>query len=324
MMNILVTGANGFAGSHLLDLLLLEKENNLFGFKKPNARLRNVAHIINKINWIEGDLTDPLSVKKAVEVSKPDLVYHLGALSWVTPSWVMPTAYFDVNAVGTINLFEAIIDQKVDPRILVTGTPEEYGDVLEENLPITEKTLLNPVNPYAASKVAQNAISESYIASYNLKILRSRAFNHEGSRRDIHGAISSFAYQIADIEINNKPRKVYVGNLEAKRNFTHVKDTVKAYRDVMLNGQIGDIYLIGNKILYSMKQCLDTLLSLSELQDIEIIQDPKRVRPSELNFLLGDYSKFESISKWKPEHNLDSILQDSLNYWRLFFKENRY
>ena len=323
-MNILVTGANGFAGSHLLDLLLLDKKNNLFGFKKPNARLRNVSHIIEKINWIEGDLTDSLSVKKAIEISQPDQIYHLGALSWVTPSWIMPTAYFDVNASGTINLFESIIDQNINPRILVTGTPEEYGDVLEENLPITEKTILNPVNPYAASKVAQNAISESYIASYNLQILRTRAFNHEGPRRDIHGAISSFAYQIANLEINNKDRKLYVGNLDAKRNFTHVKDTVKAYQDVMLNGEVGEIYLIGNKTLYSIKECLDALISMSSLKDIEIIEDPKRVRPSELNFLLGDYSKFESFSNWKPEYNLESILKDSLDYWRIFFKENRY
>lgn len=323
-MNILVTGANGFAGSHLLDLLLIDKKNNLFGFKKPNARLRNVSHIIEKINWIEGDLTDPLSVKKAIEISQPDQIYHLGALSWVSPSWNMPSAYFDVNAKGTINLFESIIEQKIYPRILVTGTPEEYGDVKKENLPITENTLLNPVNPYAASKVAQNAISESYIASYKLDIVRTRAFNHEGPRRDIHGALASFAYQIADIELNNKNPEIFVGRLDAKRNFNHVKDTVNAYFEVMKNGKTGQIYLIGNKNLFSIEECLNKLISLSSIEHFLITEDPKRVRPSELNYLVGDYSNFEEISSWRPKLDLDEILKDSLNYWRQFLKDNRY
>lgn len=323
-MNILVTGANGFVGSHLIDKLIKENKNKIYGFKKPNARMRNVAHLSDEIQWIEGDLTDSLSLSNAIKISKPDQIYHLGALSWVSPSWNMPTAYLTVNAIGTINLLEAVLSHSLQPKILVTGTPEEYGDVKEEDLPITETTLLNPVNPYASSKVAQNAISESYIHSYGMNIVRSRAFNHEGPRRDIHGAISSFAFQIANIEINNLDKKIYVGNLEAKRNFTHVKDTVAAYEEVMKFGVAGEIYLIGNEKLYSIEECLNALISLSTTTDLEVVQDPDRVRPSELNFLLGDYSKFREISNWKPKYELEDILEDSLNYWRLFLKENRY
>jgi GDP-4-dehydro-6-deoxy-D-mannose reductase len=324
-MNIFITGANGFAGSHLIDTLL-ENSNNLkiFGFKKPNARMRNVGHLINKINWIEGDLTDSLSVLKAIKQSEPDQIYHLGALSWVSPSWNMPSAYFNVNSIGTINLLEAVLNCEIDPKILVTGTPEEYGDVKKEDLPITEKSILKPVNPYAASKVAQNAVVESYIYSYDMKIVRSRAFNHEGPRRDIHGALASFAFQIANIELKNSERKIYVGNLEAKRNFTHVKDTVAAYIEVMNHGNPGEIYLIGNEKLYSIKECLELLLSLSSVKNIEIIEDPNRVRPSELNYLLGNYEKFRNISNWNPTFSLEEILIDSLNYWRGFIKENKY
>ncbi len=149
MKRVLITGITGFAGSHLADLILKnEPDTKIFGFKKVNGRLRNVKHILDKIEWVEGDLIDPYSLDNLIKVSMPDEIYHLGALSWVAPSWNMPAAYMQVNAIGTIYLYEAVIRNNLDPRILVSCTPEEFGDVPPEKLPITEKFENFPVNHF--------------------------------------------------------------------------------------------------------------------------------------------------------------------------------
>ena len=323
-MKILVTGSNGFAGSHLLDHLLTNNNNKIFGLVKVNARMRNVKHLVDKVNFIEGDLTDPVSINNLIKLVKPDFVYHLGALSWVSPSWKMPSAYFNVNAIGTINLFEAIRSEQINPKILVSCTPEEFGDVQKEDLPITEKTKLDPVNHYAASKVAQEAICQSYFASYKMKIIRCRAFNHEGPRRDINGAIASFAYQIARIENDLQKNIIEVGNLSAQRNFTHVVDMVKAYTLAMDKGKDGELYLISSNMIFTIKQVLEKLISFSTNKEITYKIAQSRVRPTELNYLVADCKKFINLTNWKIEKSMDNILEDTLNYWRTFVKGKLY
>ena len=325
MKKILITGITGFAGSHLADLLL-EKEPDalIYGLKKINGRLRNVKHILEKINWIDGDLIDPFSIENAIKISIPDEIYHLGALSWVTPSWNMPAAYMHVNAIGTIYLFEAILKYAIKPRILVSCTPEEFGDVLPEKLPITENSEISPVNHYAASKVAQDAVCQSYFASHGIQIIRTRAFNHEGPRRDKSGALASFAYQIASIERNLQEPIVRVGNLEGKRNFTHVKDMVNAYWLAMQKCAIGELYLIGSDNIYTIKECLEKLILLSTFKGIKYEISPEKLRPTELRYLIGDCSKFRNLTGWKPEISFEDILLDILNYWRDFLEKGLY
>jgi len=323
-MKILITGANGFVGSHLLDYLSIDKKNDLYGLVKVNARMRNVKHLIDKVKFIEGDLTDPVSIENLIKSIKPEKIYHLGAMSWVSPSWKMPSTYFNVNAIGTINLFESIRSAKINPKILVTCTPEEFGDVKKEDLPITEKTMLSPVNHYAASKVAQEAICQSYFASYKMKIVRCRAFNHEGPRRDVNGAIASFAYQIARIENNLQKNVIEVGNLSAKRNFTHVVDMVKAYYLAMEKGKDGELYLISSNMIYTIKEVLEKLIKLSVNKKITYKIHSSRVRPTELNYLVADCNKFVALTNWKYEKSMDDILKDVLEYWRTFVKEKLY
>jgi len=211
--NILITGITGFVGSHMADFLLLDPNNKIFGLKRMNSRLRNIHHILDKITLIDGDLLDQTSLIKVLEISKPDRIYHFGALSWVSPSWDMPSVYMQTNAIGTINLFEAMRIAGNKAKVLISCTPEEYGDVPENLIPITEETRIFPVNHYAASKVAQDAVCQSYFASYNMDIIRTRVFNHEGPRRDIHGALASFAWQIAKIEKGAQEPIIKVGNL---------------------------------------------------------------------------------------------------------------
>lgn len=323
--NVLITGITGFVGSHLADFLLENADCRIFGLKRPNSTLRNIHHIQDKITMINGDLIDQTSLRNALRISKPDEIYHLGALSWVTPSWNMPAAYMEVNAVGTINLFEAIRALGLKPRILTSCTPEEYGDVPEELIPITEETRIAPVNPYAASKVAQDVVCQVYHASYGFEVIRTRAFNHEGSRRDVLGALASFAHQIARIEKGLQEPTIKVGNLEAKRNFTDVRDMVKAYYLAMKKGAAGELYLIGSQQIYTIKECLEMLISLSPMKDkIKYEVDPKRIRPTELKILIGKYEKFEKLTGWKPTISFKETLKSILDYWREFIDKGYY
>lgn len=325
MKKVLITGITGFAGSHLMDYLLENTDCEVYGIKRVNSNLRNIKHALDKITLFDADLLDETSLIHVLSKVNPDQIYHLGALSWVTPSWDMPAVYMETNAVGTINLLEAMRVTGCKARILTSATPEEFGDVPKELLPITEETRIKPINPYAASKVAQDMICITYHASYGLDIVRTRAFNHEGPRRYIHGAIASFAYQIARIENNFQEPVVMVGNLSATRNFTDVRDTVRAYYLAMEKGVSGELYLIGTDQIHTMKEMLDILISKStKRNEIRVEVDPLRVRPTELMTFIGDYSKFKAISGWEPQYALDDTMDSVLSYWREFVEKGMY
>ena len=322
---VLITGITGFAGSHMADYLLENTDYEVFGLKRPNSRLRHIHHILDKITLINGDLIDQNSLVKALKIAKPDQIYHFGALSWVTPSWDMPAAYMQTNAIGTINLFEAMRTVGAKSRMLISCTPEEYGDVPKEMIPITEDTRLYPINPYAASKLAQDAVCQAYFASYGIELIRTRAFNHEGPRRDILGANASFAYQIAKIERGLQEPVVKVGNIEATRNFTDVRDMVRAYYLAMEKGVPGELYLIGTQQIYTMEECLKMLISLSPMGgEIKYEVDPERVRPTELKTFIGKFDKFEKLTGWKAEIPFNETMQAILDYWREFLDKGYY
>ena len=322
-MKVLITGITGFVGSHLADLMLAEGYE-VFGTQRINSRHRNIYHIKDKIKLLEMDLIDATSINKVIEEVMPDRVYHLGALSWVNPSWNMPAAYMQVNAIGTINLFEALLNNNVKPRVLVSCTPEEFGDVPKEMIPITEKTRIHPINPYAASKAAQDAVCTSYFASYNIPIIRTRGFNHEGPRRDINGANASFAYQIAKIEEGLQEPVIKVGNLEATRNFCDVRDMAKAYHMAMEKCDPGELYIIGSDQIYTMEECLKMLISKStKANEIKYEVDQKRVRPTELKTFIADCSKFKNKTGWDITIPFDDTMSDVLDYWRNFVKNEK-
>ena len=322
---VLITGVTGFVGSHLVDFLLANTNHKIYGLKRMNSSLRNIKDSKDKITLINGDLTDQTSLVRALEACQPDYIYHLGALSWVSPSWDMPAAYMQTNAVGTVNLFEAMRVVGNKARLLISCTPEEFGDVPKEMIPITEETRIHPINPYAASKVAQDAVCMSYAASYGFDVVRTRAFNHEGTRRDILGANASWAYQIAQIEKGLVEPVIKVGNLAATRNFTDVRDTVRAYYLAMEKGESGELYLIGTQQIHTMEQCLKMLISLSPMKDkITYEVDPARVRPTELNTFVGKFDKFEALTGWKPTISLQETMKAILDYWREFLDKGHY
>jgi len=325
MKKVLITGITGFAGSHLMDYILENTDYEVYGIKRMNANLRNICHALDRIKLYDADLLDESSLISVLKKVMPDQIYHLGALSWVTPSWDMPAIYMQTNAIGTINLFEAMRVVGCNARILTSATPEEFGDVPADLIPITEETRIRPINPYAASKAAQDMVCITYHASYNMDIVRTRAFNHEGPRRYIHGAIASFAYQIARIERGLQEPVILVGNLNATRNFTDVRDTVRAYYLAMEKGESGELYIIGTDQIYTMREVLDMLISHSTMADkISIQIDPVRVRPTELMTFIGDYTKFKKKTGWERKYNLSETLETVLNYWREFIDKGMY
>lgn len=324
---ILITGITGFVGSHLADLAL-EKNCVIYGLKRWNlSRMRNVRHILNKIQWIDCDITDNISVKKALEISQPDKIFHLAAESFVSTSWNHPSHYMDVNYKGTVNLLESIKELKINPRVLIPGSGEEYGEIYEKELPITEKTVLRPVNPYAVTKIAQDLISQVYFLTYGLNIIRIRAFNHEGPRRDNVFGIPWFSYQIARIEQNLQPPVIKTGHIDDKRNFTHIRDMVEAYWLAIEKCNTGELYLIGSDEkdkIFTYRELIKKLVELSTVNDVSIEEDPEFIRPTTVPRLICDTTKFRNTTGWQPKISIDKILGDTLEYWRDFVNNNFY
>lgn len=320
-LKVLITGITGFVGSHMADLLLERQDVQIFGTRRWSSRMNLLAHIKDlekRIELLTCNILDPVSVFEVVDKVRPDWIFHFAAESYVAPSWDMPHVYVNTNVNGTLNFLEALRKLKLTKtRFQVAGSGEEYGLVLENELPITEASELRPVNPYAVSKVAQDLLCYEHFKSYGLHVVRTRAFNHEGPRRDKVFALPSFAYQIACIEKGLQEPVIKVGNIEAKRNWTDVRDMVAAYHLAIEKCRPGELYLIGSERLLTVRQCIEKLISISTVKsEIRIEQEPSRVRPTEVPLLVGKYDKFVSATGWKPLVDFDKTLADTLDYWR--------
>jgi len=315
-MRVLITGITGFAGSHLADYILANHPDvEVCGIIRWRSRRENILHIEEKIALFEADLKDVISLKKSLVEIKPDLIFHLAAQSFVPTSWKCPAETFTINAVGQINLFEAILSLELNPKIHVAGSSEEYGLVQSEELPMRETNPLRPLSPYAVSKVAQDLLAWQYFKSYGLRTVRTRGFNHTGPRRGEVFICSNFAKQIAEIEKGKRDSVIHVGNLEARRDFSDVRDIVRGYWLCLEKGEEGEVYNIGSGKTYTMQAVLDMLLSMSKV-NVKVQIDSRRIRPSDVPVLLADSSKFRKLTGWKPEIPLRESLQDLLDYWR--------
>jgi GDP-4-dehydro-6-deoxy-D-mannose reductase len=315
-MRVLITGITGFAGSHLADYILANHpEVPVFGFVRWRSRMDNIVHIQDKVELHEADIKDVISLIKALADIKPDRIFHLAAQSFVPASWRLPAETFAINAIGQINLFEALLSLKLNPKIHIAGSSEEYGHVNPDEVPMKETNPLRPLSPYAVSKVAQDLLAYQYFKSYGMKTVRTRGFNHTGPRRGDVFVTSNFAKQIAEIEKRKKEPVIHVGNLEAKRDFTDVRDIVRAYWLAAEKGEDGEVYNVGTGKAMAMKEMLDILLSLSKAK-VKIKVDPERLRPSDVPILQSDCSKFVRLTGWKPQIPLEQTFKDLLNYWR--------
>lgn len=314
-MRVLITGITGFAGSHLAEYCLKRGDVEVFGTVRWRSRMDNIDGIEDDITLIDCDLRDAVAVRHCLAEVKPDYIFHLAAQSFVPTSWKAPVETMTTNIVGQINLFEAMRELKLPARIQLACSSEEYGMVYENEVPIKETNQLRPLSPYGVSKVAQDLLGYQYHESYGLFIVRTRAFNHTGPRRGDVFVSSNFARQVATIEKGGKPPVIDVGNLEARRDFTDVRDIVKGYWLALEKGEPGEVYNLGTGQDITIQGMLDRLLSFTGLQ-IETRQDPARMRPSDVMVLRADITRFTGRTGWKPGIPLDRTLEDLLDYWR--------
>jgi GDP-4-dehydro-6-deoxy-D-mannose reductase len=316
-MKCLVTGVAGFVGSNMVEFLIKQKGVEVFGVDRWYTKKDNIGHLLDKFNYSEFDMTDYTSVQKVLERTRPDKIFHLAAQSFVPTSWNAPAETLNTNILGELNIFEAVRNLKIDPWIQLACSSEEYGMVYPSEVPIKETNQLRPLSPYAVSKVAQDLLGYQYNQSYKLKTIRTRAFNHTGPRRGENFVTSNFAKQIAEIEKGKREPVIHVGNLEAKRDFTDVRDIVRGYWLATEKGTPGEVYNICSNKTITIRGMLDVLLGFSTAKDkIKVKEDPARLRPSDVEILWGDNSKFSQQTGWKTEIAFEKTMEDLLNYWR--------
>jgi len=327
MKRALITGMTGFVGSHLADYILENhSEVDVVSLNRWRAPLGNVRHIADRATFEWGDLEDFASLKRLIEKYRPDAIFHLAAQSYVDFSYIAPVATLMSNVIGTCNLLEVVKALKIsdgyNPVIHVCSSSEVYGQVREEDVPITEDCSFRPASPYAVSKVGEDMLAYQYFISWGLRTIRTRMFTHTGPRRGEVFVVSTFAKQIAEIEAGlNKGNTIKVGNLDSVRTFMDVRDAVKAYWLLVQLCPAGEVYNIGGNVTMKIGKMLDMLLDLSLCSkgSFRIKQDPERMRPSDVTLQIPSTAKFHKVTGWKPEIRFEKTLEDTLNYWRAFY-----
>lgn len=311
MQRVLVTGIAGFAGSHLAERLA--GANELWGVCLDS----NVANLsgVKGLNLVECDLLDYGRVVELVRKVRPERVYHLAAQSIPSLSFSHPGETLRTNIFSTLNLFEALVDSCPDATILNIGSGDEYGDVAADELPVSERSELRPLNPYAVSKVTQDLLAFQYWRTKGLKAVRARPFNHFGPRQADTFVTAEFARQIAEIEAGIRRDKVLkVGNLEAAKDFLDVRDMVAAYEILAERGAPGEVYNICSGKAWKIGEIARMLVALST-ERVEIAEDPSKRRPTDAAAIYGDASRVRSLG-WSPRYSMEESLGSLLEYWR--------
>lgn len=311
-MRVLITGVAGFVGGHVVELLRADHaEVEIFGLdSRPGNRARALG-----IEIVQADLEDSSSVRQALDRVRPDRIVHLAAQSSPQRSWEDPAGTLKTNLLGLLHLLEAARTLSLAPRLLVVGSAEEYGLVRPDQTPIREDAPLRPASPYAVSKVAQGFLALQYALSLDLPIVRTRTFHHTGPRRGEQFAESSFARQLTEIEAGRRAPRVEVGNLDAVRDFTDVRDVVRAYWALLDHGVPGEVYNVCSGRGVRLGDLLEELIALSGLK-VEVRVDPDRLRPNDVPVLVGDPSRLRAATGWEARTPLSRTLRDLLDHWR--------
>ncbi|HEY7521951.1 MAG TPA: GDP-mannose 4,6-dehydratase [Methylomirabilota bacterium] len=314
-LTVLVTGIAGFVGSHFAEYALGQGAI-VVGSRLPGGGTEAIAHLERDLQLLDVDLREPAAVRRLVDRTRPDWIIHLAAQSFVGTSWDAPAETLTNNVLGQLNLLEAVRAAGAQPRCLVVGSGDEYGDVQEHELPIHEDVPFRPLSPYAISKVAQDLMGYQYWRTYGLPVIRSRAFNHEGPRRGEAFVTSSFARQIVEIEAQMRPPVIRVGNLKSRRDFTDVRDIVRGYWRLLQDGRAGQAYNLCSGRAWSIRAILDFLLAEARVGHIEIRDDPALMRPVDVPVVVGDAGKILREVGWRAEIPFEQTLRDMLEYWR--------
>lgn len=312
-MRALITGINGFVGGYLAEQLLAEGSWEVLGTaRQPEPRL---PQLHGRVIYLSADLLQRSAVEALLQETRPEVIFHLAGQANVPRSFEQPGDTLISNTLPLIHLFQSALQQGHDPLFLVVGSNEVYGKVRPEDLPVDEDTPLRPVNPYAVSKAAQDMLALQYHLSHRLRTVRLRPFNHIGPRQTNQYVASAFAEQIARIEAGLQPPLLRVGNLEAERDFTDVRDIARAYSAAARQAQPGAVYNIGAGRAVRIRWLLDTLVGMST-RPIDVEPDPARMRPAETPMVVADIERFHAETGWSPLISLEQTLADILADWR--------
>ena len=319
-MNILITGGTGFVGSHMIDYILkyaIKPDQKIYCTKRWMEDTKNVDHIDDdRFRFVDCDLLDAHSIRRGIEISKPEKVFHFAAQSFPEVSFKTPSITLQTNTVGTAHLLEAIKESEYDPVIVSVSTSEVYGMPEEDEVPIKETNPIRAANPYSISKVGHDLMSQYYHKAFGMKIIITRMFSHEGARRGKEFALSSFAYQIAKAEKLKGEQFIYHGNLDSTRTYAHIDDAISAYWVCSNSDKFGEVYNIGGEQTCTVGDALDKLISMSTKKDLKKKLDQARVRPTDITLQIPDTTKFRHEFAWTPMKNLTNVCEDLLSYWR--------
>lgn len=309
-MKALIIGGAGFVGSYLINHLYHDCKWKVAVTKLENEIIEE--HYVTKYNL---DILNKEAIHQVLKEVRPDYIFHLAAQSSVALSWKNPALTIDVNIKGSINVLDAIRELDYNPRILLIGSGEEYGHILPEETPITESNHTRPGNIYAATKTCQNMLGKIYSDAYQMDIIMVRAFNHIGPKQSPIFVVADFCKQVAEIEKGLREPVIKVGNLRAKRDFTDVRDVVRAYSLLIQKGTAGETYNVGNGEAIKIEELLQKILSFSTA-NIKIETDLTKLRPIDVPIIEADISKLQDCTGWKRKISLEQTIMETLNYWR--------
>lgn len=310
MKKALLIGAAGFVGKYLIEHLQEECGMDVYATKLPHETINDTSASVYNLN-----IMDKESIVSLLFEIRPDYIFHLAAQSSVGLAWKNPNLTIDVNIKGSINVMDAVRELYYKPKVLLIGSGEEYGHIKEGEIPITEANMIRPGNIYAATKVCQNMIGNIYAQAYDMEIIMVRAFNHIGPTQAPMFVVSDFCKQVAEIEKKLRPPVIYVGNLQAKRDFTDVRDVVRAYSLLIQMGKAGETYNVGSGNAISIQEILDLIIFLSE-DDISVEIDSNKLRPVDVPIIQADTEKLRNLTEWKPCIPLEQTIKETLDYWR--------
>lgn len=309
-MRFLVTGAAGFIGSHLMDYL--KDRGEVFGSYWSGDDLFRIEDRLGSPEFVECDIRDAGKVEKLVAKARPDVIYHMAAQSYVTVSWEEPARTLETNVMGTFNLLEAVRNLKQDPKILVACSSAEYGITYEDEIPIDEKKEFRPSTIYAVSKIGTDMLAYFYYTAYKQRIIRVRLFNISGPAKTMD-ACSDFTKGVVDVEKGIK-ECLEVGNTNAVRDITDVRDALKAVWLLTERGVDGDVYNICSGTRHTVSEIIETCVKLAK-KPVSVKQDKERFRLIDDPIFVGDNSKLKKLG-WKTTITLEETLESMLEYWR--------
>ncbi|MFA6000567.1 MAG: GDP-mannose 4,6-dehydratase [Thermoleophilia bacterium] len=315
-MKILITGISGFAGSHLTGYLRGIDGIEVAGLDVQGPSDRFTGLFDDGGPTVHGcDMADRKLLDEILRIEKPDAIIHLAARAQVAGAWQQAGAILETNVIGTQILMQAVQEAVPRAKVLLISSSEVYGRVTPQELPITETAALKPNNPYSVSKAAQEFVGLAYHEAFDMEVVIARPFNHIGPMQVGNFVVPAFARQVAEIEAGIREPVIKVGNLESLRDFTDVRDIVRAYYLLVAHGRAGEVYNIASGESHAISEILEMLLDIAKIAP-EIENIPELMRPSDTPVVEGDSSKLKLLQPWAAEIPLRQSLEDTLDYWR--------